>query len=169
MNGARPGDGGDGGGSRWRIRAATAADLETLARVAASDPHGSWTRQSFASELGLAWSNVQVAEDVGDGTVVGLLVWWLVAGEIQLQNLATRSDRQRRGVGAWLMAHLLEEAEKLGATRIQLEVRSSNVAALALYRKLGFEVVGERPGYYDAGEEDAVLMDWVPTKQGPGR
>jgi ribosomal-protein-alanine N-acetyltransferase len=44
--------------------------------------------------------------------------------------------------------------------RVFLEVRSSNVAALALYRSVGFSEIGVRRGYYQNpnGSEDASTM-----------
>ena len=45
-----------------------------------------------------------------------------------------------------------------GVRTVHLEVRRSNQAAIALYRQLGFEQVGERRGYYRDNGEDALLM-----------
>jgi [ribosomal protein S18]-alanine N-acetyltransferase len=49
-------------------------------------------------------------------------------------------------------------ARKCGAKSIELEVRESNVAALGLYRRLGFIEQDKRKRYYKDPEEDAVLM-----------
>ena len=71
---------------------------------------------------------------------------------------------QRTGIGESL---LTQSFEKLHLSEIQsvfLEVRSSNTAALALYEKLGFTMMGRRENYYKtaAGREDALKMccDW---------
>jgi ribosomal-protein-alanine N-acetyltransferase len=42
-----------------------------------------------------------------------------------------------------------------------LEVRQSNTAALTLYKKLGFEVLGTRKNYYTKPEEDAFVLGLV--------
>ena len=59
-----------------------------------------------------------------------------------------------------MLQHLGDVARAAGATQIFLEVRPSNEAALALYKKVGFEMIGRRKGYYPAlnGREDAVVM-----------
>ena len=51
-------------------------------------------------------------------------------------------------------------AALVGVTRVDLEVRQSNLAAQALYRTMGFEETGRRPDYYasSSGREHAILM-----------
>ena len=49
-------------------------------------------------------------------------------------------------------------AQTMGAQTMQLEVRSASVAAMALYRSLGFVEQGRRSGYYADPKDDAVLM-----------
>jgi ribosomal-protein-alanine N-acetyltransferase len=41
---------------------------------------------------------------------------------------------------------------------LTLEVRASNVAAIALYEKYGFQQAGLRKGYYQNPREDAIIM-----------
>ncbi|RMD78948.1 MAG: GNAT family N-acetyltransferase, partial [Gammaproteobacteria bacterium] len=69
-------------------------------------------------------------------------------------------ERRRRGHGGYLLRRLIQIAGRLGARTLFLEVRPSNAAALALYRRLGFEEVGRRRGYYPAmeGREDALVL-----------
>ena len=52
----------------------------------------------------------------------------------------------------------MEYAQELDATEICLEVRPTNEAARALYRKMGFVQTGIRPHYYAEEGEDALLM-----------
>ncbi|MBI5511706.1 MAG: GNAT family N-acetyltransferase [Deltaproteobacteria bacterium] len=145
--------------ARFAIRNGTAADLDRLVAIAGADAHGSFTRATFESELQLSWSHVEVLELVPEGAAVGLLVWWWVAGEIELLYVATDASHRRQGVALALVRHLLARAVELGALRVMLEVRHDNAGARALYERLGFVVVGVRPRYYRGGE-DAVLLDW---------
>ena len=58
-------------------------------------------------------------------------------------GISVAKDWQRQGVGSRLMAALLDVADRwLGCLRIELEVYTDNVAAIALYRKFGFEHEG---------------------------
>ncbi|HEX9681017.1 MAG TPA: GNAT family N-acetyltransferase, partial [Anaerolineales bacterium] len=65
---------------------------------------------------------------------------------------------RRKGIGERLLRAALECAADQGAELATLEVRASNDAALELYRKHAFEVVGRRPRYYRDNGEDALLM-----------
>jgi ribosomal-protein-alanine N-acetyltransferase len=60
-----------------------------------------------------------------------------------------------------LLSELLDWGGERGLTTALLEVRESNLGAQRLYAGQGFEVTGVRRGYYDSGQEDAVLMAFV--------
>jgi ribosomal-protein-alanine N-acetyltransferase len=67
-------------------------------------------------------------------------------------------DPQHRGgrVGTRLMLQLVGAAVERGARSLTLEVRVSNAAAQALYRRFGMAPVGLRKRYYS--DEDALVM-----------
>jgi len=56
--------------------------------------------------------------------------------------------------------YFIELAENQGAVSVLLDVRVSNTHAVKLYRRLGFEQIAVRKGYYPAmcGKEDALVM-----------
>ena len=58
-----------------------------------------------------------------------------------------------------LLKELINFAEKVGISVIGLEVREGNENAIMLYKKFGFETVGNRKNYYKNPTENAVLMD----------
>jgi ribosomal-protein-alanine N-acetyltransferase len=58
------------------------------------------------------------------------------------------------------MTFLLLQAEEKRISKVLLEVRPSNQAAVALYRSLGFKILYQRPGYYEPDGEDALVMEW---------
>ncbi len=68
------------------------------------------------------------------------------------------AEWRSRGIGAALMAALLDLARNQRAQRLDLEVRASNETAIRLYDRLGLRETGRRRSYYRAPEEDAVLM-----------
>jgi ribosomal-protein-alanine N-acetyltransferase len=55
------------------------------------------------------------------------------------------------------MSKLIEALIEAGASRVLLEVRESNKSAINLYKKLGFEVIGEVERYYSNGEKAIVM------------
>jgi ribosomal-protein-alanine acetyltransferase len=77
--------------------------------------------------------------------------------EWEIENIAINDSARRRGLGSRLLGALLEMARTQGARRVFLEVRESNPAARALYRKCGLVESGRRPRYYRNPEETAVL------------
>lgn len=92
--------------------------------------------------------------------MVGYLIAAPMVDEVHVLNCCVAPAWQRRGLGRSLMRHLMGRIEEVDATRILLEVRASNQAAIGLYHDLGFVEIGRRRGYYPAaeGREDAQVL-----------
>ena len=100
-------------------------------------------------------------------TLLGYFVCWTLPNQLHLANFAIHPDHRSRGLGALLLRALYRLAQRLAIATVELEVRQSNVAAQRLYRRHGFEVVGERPNFYEHPTESAILMDGpVPAELG---
>ena len=80
------------------------------------------------------------------------------ADEGYIANIAVLPAWRRKGWGEALLRYLIDYAREEKLSFLTLEVRRSNLPAQALYRKLGFEVVGVRQHYYARPREDAILM-----------
>jgi ribosomal-protein-alanine N-acetyltransferase len=116
-----------------------------------------WTREMYLAEL----KNPEVSFFFlarSDGEVVGFCSCWRVLDELHINNLAVLPERRREGIGAALLAHVLQEGVTSGAQRATLEVRRSNQAARRLYERFGFVVAGVRRGYYASPPEDALVL-----------
>lgn len=87
----------------------------------------------------------------------------VVADEAELLNIAISPTQQNKGLGKALLAHLMTEAEQLGASECFLEVRESNQQAYYLYERYGFNEIGRRTNYYPTpqGHEDALIMAYL--------
>lgn len=85
-----------------------------------------------------------------------------IAGtEAELLTLAVHPDARRHGLGAGLVLDYEAEAAARGAAESLLEVAVTNVAARALYERLGYAQAGRRPRYYrrdDAPPVDALVL-----------
>jgi ribosomal-protein-alanine N-acetyltransferase len=138
------------------IRTLGAPDLpavEEMEHRLFSDP---WPQHFFLTALTEPAAVLRVAERAG--SVVGYYVATLQPPYAELQNLATAPDQQRSGVARALMAEFFDTCRARGVREVGLEVRASNAAAQALYRGLGFRLMGLRRGYYKSPDEDALLM-----------
>lgn len=129
------------------------ADILSIERDSFPSP---WDKQSFESELDRDISHFWVA--TMDGVLAGYICFWVAAGVVHLLNIAVRKDRRRQGLGRRLLFKMFETGSDNGASAAWLEVRPSNIAARALYSRMGFEEVGRRPRYYSDSQEDAILM-----------
>ena len=128
-------------------------DLARLERLCFSRP---WSRQALKEEL----TNPAVCFLVGEeaGEVLGYAGMHCAAGECYVDNVAVFPEARRQGVGRKLMEALLQAAAARGGEFLSLEVRPSNLEALALYRGLGFREVGRRRRFYDDPVEDGLLL-----------
>lgn len=143
-------------GDRWQIRPARPADagrLVPLERLCFTDP---WSVVGFEEMLRFPLTVALIAERAGE--VVGYLIGRAVAGEGEILNLAVTPEERRHGLGSRLLEAGLQALSTAGATRVWLEVRESNSAALALYLKRGFGAAGRRSRYYKSPVEDALVL-----------
>ena len=93
-----------------------------------------------------------------DNQPVAAIWYQCVAERAEMVDLRVLASERRQGLGRQLLWASLTALGDVGA--VELEVRSSNAAARALYESLGFSETGLRPKYYATpdGREDAILM-----------
>ncbi len=139
------------------------ADLAVVHQLECASQQDPWSRQHFSEELDNPVSTVDLywcpGRHQSPSPLAGFLCSWLIAGELQIQNLATLPAMRRRGIAARLLEHAIARSRKSGLTSIWLEVRDSNTPAIELYKRFGFSACGKRSAYYPDGE-DALLMKY---------
>lgn len=138
------------------VRNMEAKDISVVAMLekeAFSEP---WSEKSFEDSLKLDYSLFLVAEE--EGEIAGYAGMYLIQHEGNVTNIAVFQKWKRRGIGTMLVQEMLSEIKKRGVTAATLEVRESNIGAIALYEKAGFQSVGIRKNFYDNPKEDAVIM-----------
>jgi [ribosomal protein S18]-alanine N-acetyltransferase len=116
-----------------------------------------WTRGNFGDSLRAGYACRTWRHD---GELAGYFVVMAAAEEAHLLNLSIAPGYQRSGHGSALLREAAAVAMNLGARNLFLEVRPSNLAAQALYRRFGFRKVAVRHDYYPAhtGREDALVL-----------
>ena len=134
------------------------ADLDGVLEVEQESFVNPWTRAMYAWELqNRAMCHIYVAR-LPECPVAGFCAFWRVVDELHVNNVAVRPAYRGRGVGTALMEQIFEAGRTLGARRITLEVRTSNVRARQLYERLGFRHSGTRRNYYSQPVEDALIL-----------
>jgi ribosomal-protein-alanine N-acetyltransferase len=127
------------------LRADKAGDC---ARLHASGFAHPWSAEEVAALISAASTVGAAALDPTSGRLRGFVMARVVADEAEILTIAVEPALRGKGVGRALLSASLRQAAHAGARAMFLEVDEDNAAALALYRRLGFVKVGERPGYY---------------------
>jgi [ribosomal protein S18]-alanine N-acetyltransferase len=128
-------------------------DVVTIENEVFSDP---WSLNSFRTDLNndMAYPLVAAIEE----QVVGYACIYVVAGEIQIGNIAVAPEFRKYGVAKILMNEILRIAGENNCKSIFLEVRESNMTAQALYISFGFKTIARRDNYYRNPRENAIIM-----------
>ena len=133
-------------------------DLKEVAALEAASFTNPWSLQILARELrNRDVVRVYVLRSP-EHQLLAFCSSWFIADELHINTLAVREDVRRRGHATRLLRFVFAEAVVAGAEHATLEVRRSNVAALRLYERFGFEVKGIRPNYYSEPVEDALIL-----------
>ena len=139
------------------IRPMMEIDLADIAAIEQNSYAFPWSENIFRDCLRVGYTCR--ALDMA-GQIIGYGVMSLGAGEAHILNVCVRDEFRNLGFGRRLLEHLLERAAAAGVSEAFLEVRPSNLAAIRLYQRLGFDQIGIRRGYYQApdGREDAIVL-----------
>ena len=119
-----------------------------------------WSMESIKSEINNPLAKYIVAKDKETNKVLGFIGIWIVLGEGDVTNVAVHPSFRKLGIGEKLLSSMINLCDSLDCNIINLEVRSSNLPAISLYKKFNFLETGLRKGYYEDNKEDAILMQY---------
>lgn len=115
-----------------------------------------WSEGALLNELGREDGFFGLAVD--NGTVIGFCILRSAADEAELYQIAVHDQYRRSGTADRLLEAAERWCREKGIRSVYLEVRKSNSAAIALYKKHHFKNQGRRKNYYSSPVEDAVIM-----------
>lgn len=132
-------------------------DLSTVSDIERRSYEFPWSHGVFRDCLLAGYRNIVL---VREARVAGYGILSVAAGEAHILNLCVDPELRSMGYGERLLDEMLFRARAASVREVFLEVRPSNVMALALYRKKGFYQVANRPAYYQShqGREDAAVL-----------
>ena len=143
--------------TKIRVRIAKSSDLDDIYELDVQTFAMPWSKEALSYDI-LENDNAFVIVAEYEGEFAGYADIWTVLDEADLNSIAVRVDFRRKGIGDAIMLAMIEMLSTSGLATINLEVRVSNMPAIKLYKKYGFNECGVRPGYYLDNGEDALIM-----------
>jgi len=133
----------------------TLLDLECISDILQSDFDDFWNVTTLKSELLNPNSKYIVAKF--NNTIVGFAGIWKSVDEVHITNIVVNKNFRKQNIGSLMLSKLIGLAKlEPNISSITLEVNSNNIAAIKLYEKFGFKVVGLRKKYYN-NIDDAII------------
>lgn len=138
------------------IRKMIQNDLDAVNAIEMQAFQDPWSKQDFINELeSNPYSCIYVKEI--NGEVVAYVDLWIAYENAEIANIAVKKEFLHQGIASELMQYCLQKIQQSKCENFTLEVRVSNMNAIKLYEKFGFQTVSKRKKYYADGE-DAYLM-----------
>lgn len=143
--------------TQYEFRPMRMNDLEAIMVIEPQIYPYPWTRGNFSDSLNSGYSAWVLLDNE---VIIGYSLMMIVLDEAHLLNLSIAKNYQKQGLGRYLLEYMVDIAKNNQMVNMFLEVRQSNISAIALYENMGFNEMAMRRGYYPAtnGREDAVLM-----------
>ena len=118
---------------------------------------GIWTKSQWEKELTDPNRICIGLIDFKTKKLLGLCTAWIVIDELQITTIAIHPIHQRKGLGKSLLTDLIKRSNRLRTKYILLEVKDTNEPAKALYKSMGFEIVGNRSNFYKDGSNALIF------------
>jgi len=139
-----------------RIRRMTASDLPAVLAIERKNYQFPWGEDIFR-DCFKAHYELRVCEETD--RILGYCIVSVAVGEVHILNISVDPAEQNQGIGRKMLEYVIENSRGKAQT-VFLEVRPSNTVAISLYKKIGFNEIGIRKGYYpeENGREDAIVL-----------
>jgi [ribosomal protein S18]-alanine N-acetyltransferase len=130
------------------IRALRSDRAEPCAAIHAAAFAHPWSSAEFEALLSSKATVGAAAIDAASDELRGFAISRIAADEAEILTIAVHSAARNRGVGRALMTDVASRLAALQAQSLFLDVERANLAAIALYARMGFREVGQRRDYY---------------------
>lgn len=136
----------------------TQRHLNACINLAATAPDP-WSAKDVTAEIKSRGKADYIA--ISKEGVVGFAFFTIELEYAVLEQIVIDPTQKGKGYGKALLAYALEKFKSQEITRVLLEVRQSNIAALALYKSLGFAEIAHRPALYQNPPENGYTMEKI--------
>jgi [ribosomal protein S18]-alanine N-acetyltransferase len=142
---------------RRRVTTCRREDLAKVEGILQVSPEAAcWSERSLAEAFEQHGSHFLICWQGQD--IRGFISGRQALDEGEILNLAVHASWRRQGIGKALVQALLEVFQQEAVVQVFLEVRESNIAAIELYKGLGFRPMGKRKDYYRNPTEAALQL-----------
>jgi ribosomal-protein-alanine acetyltransferase len=150
------------------MRAMTHADVDAVLAIEQAVQAYPWTRGNLVDALDNGY--ICRVDETEVGGIRGYGILMPAGDEAELLTIGVAAAQQGKGLGRAILSEMLSVARAKHLQHVFLEVRSGNIAAIALYRSAGFIKIGVRRGYYrnEGGSEDAITMAYESAGESNG-
>ena len=168
MNSTTPPEGVSPSQLSFELAEMKAAHLDAVVAIESAVFTNPWQKGDFEFSLAREGSLCKVA--LRNDRLIGYTVGFLIGHEFHLADFAIHPGFQNAGLGRQLLTTLMALLDARTVHVITLEVRASNIKAIGLYKRMDFQTLAIRRGYYSRPREDAFVMlkplrgslsDWV--------
>lgn len=138
------------------ISNATTSNLEEIFNLQKDYEHILISKDSLKEDLNNTSCVYYIATD-DSNNVIGAIGGTILVDHMDISIVITRKDYVGKGIASLLLNELISYCRKNNIEKIFLEVRTSNIPAIKLYEKVGFEKISTRQNYYPDNNEDALI------------
>lgn len=143
---------------KLNFRKIKATDIDEAYELEVNSFSAPWPKSAFEEIVDKKDADYFLAEDIDNNKLIAGCVLFYIVDEGDIFNVAVNKDYQGNGIATKLIEFAISQGVEAGLKDFTLEVRKSNIAAIRVYEKCGFESEGIRPGFYSNPKEDAVIM-----------
>lgn len=135
------------------IRKATLEDIDKMLEIESySFQSDVWNKEMLTYELTKNNTSLYYVGEI-NGELVGFINIWEQFDTSSIAQLAVKQEYRNKGIATELYNYLEKMLKEKNIEFVTLEVRKNNIPAINLYKKLGFNYIVDKPGYYKDGED----------------
>lgn len=143
---------------KWYAEYTKENEIREIAQLEKEIFSDAWSEQAIQESWMQRQTILLTLHEWSGERVMGYAILYYVLDEAEIARIAVRSDARRHGAGSCLFSEILKVCREKQIAKILLDVRQSNEAAIAFYRRQGFAEDGIRRCFYEYPKEDAILM-----------